>query len=550
MKKLLLTLAFTGLILPVVAAVPLQSHERRAIGRLAQPSSTTVVVKQHADNARPYGDKRAVALSSTLITEAPAGDVREYTRAGYGSYSAGFWAEFGDDCGYATHAVWCDDGSVYIKNPLLFHSTGSYMKGHVEGDEIVFDLPQLIELGSEDPDDPEAEVMEFYLTKLIGVLDEDYGEIEMTPVEGPCQIRYKINGDSFGRELDEDEFTMLGLVWDGMFMDYGELSCEYTPFSAAVVDAPAGLATEEWVCTYGGDGHYVNVGFSGNEAFIQGIAPGLPDSWIKGSVVDGKVTFDSGQFLGTDPGNNHIAYFYGATMSLEEDPDWGDMVMTPHLSDVLVFDFDSDAKIMSTDDAALINASTSVVYYMNLLDKTLIRTAPADGMHIPANPVILNFMPAAILGTGALQFDLPRVSTDGDILSTEKMFYNVYFDGVPATLVDGMPDIPWNYSDGWDFSVYGITHEAYYYDQNVAKVGIQNCYDDNGEVKRSAIVYTDGSVVGAENGVNDAINRSEVVSERYTDLLGRPVAMPASGIFMRISTHADGSRSVSKVAVR
>ena len=87
------------------------------------------------------------------------------------------------------------------------------MKGHVENDEIVVDLPQMIErYTTDDPTDPDAEYVELSITILKG--QEDYfGDLEFLPEEGSCQLRYKIDGDSFGREADNEDYTMLGLVW-------------------------------------------------------------------------------------------------------------------------------------------------------------------------------------------------------------------------------------------------------------------------------------------------------------------------------------------------
>ncbi len=543
MRKTLLFLLGSGILMYASAATPLDTHQpRQSFVRIASEhhSGKTKVRKAEPTSFRPT----SVSESAGPITEAPQGDIKTYIRSGTGLYSKGFWAEMGSDQGFYTEVVWCQDGSVYIKNPLLFYQTGSYLKGKVVGDEIVVDLPQLIEIAE---GDSEEEPYEFYLTMFTGVLDEDLGEIEFVPVEGECQLKYKIDGENFGRQLDETDFSMLGLIWDGYFMDYGELSCQYTPFSADLTQVPDGITTEKWVCSYGGDGHYVNVGFSGPDVYIQGIAPAIQECWIKGVRADNGIVFDSGQFLGIDPDNQHVSFFWGATMSLEEDPDWGDMVMTPHLASDVKFTYDEATKIMTTSDAILINASTTEPYYSELLDKPLIRTAPTNSAHIPQNPVILNFMPASVLGTGALQFDLPRISTDGDILDTADMYYNVFFDGQLAELIEGTPDIPWDYSDGWDFSVYGITHEAYYYDTTVAKVGLQNCYRDGSKVVKSDIVYTDGTVVSSGSGVLNSTIKAEPIKVGYTDIMGRPADARSHGLLLRKTNYSDGTQTVEKI---
>ena len=551
MKKLLHTLLMASICLPVFAAGPLRT-DCSARMSIRNESASDVMSTKKAKVRKASTNASRIKLTSgeVPIVSVPDGEVKTYKRSGVGVYEQGFYPVVGADEGLITEVVWCENGDVYIKNPLLFYNTNAYMKGHVENDEIVVDLPQMIErYTTDDPTDPDAEYVELSITILKG--QEDYsGDLEFLPEEGSCQLRYKIDGDSFGREADNEDYTMLGLVWDDFFMDYGEFSCLYEPFSATPIEVPGGLETEEWACTYSGDGHYVGIAFKDQEVYIKGIVPSLPDSWIKGSMKGNTITFSSEQYLGVSPTNQHMAYFYGATMRLEEDPDWGDLVMTPHFADEITFIYDADAKIMSSSDAVLINASITKPYYLNLLDKPMIRVAPDNSTNIPNNPIILNFVPAAAYGVGAVQFDLPRTTTDGAILDTENMYYNVYFENSPVELIEGMPNIPWNYSDGWDFSVYGITHEAYYYERSVANVGIQNCYDNNGVITKSDIVYTDGTVVKDLSGVDSIVDTKVVVGADYIDLFGRRVTNPESGVYVRTLKYSDGSVSIEKIMVQ
>lgn len=546
MKKFLLAAAImTSLCGYSFAAGPLKSNctNRNMMRAELQNEATSNTVKIKKSDKHSTKTLSAVSRAeddaATPIIVAPEGTVKTYQRSGLGIYEDGFYPAVGADYGLITEVVWCENGDVYIKNPLMFYNCDAYMKGHVEGNEIVVDLPQPLEFTTD---------IELSITLLKGEVD-DYGDLEFIPEEGDCQLRYTIEGDSFGRQLDEDEFTMLGLIWDDYFMDYGELECQYVPFNATPIEVPAGLKPEEWACTYGGDGHYIGIAFDGKDAYIKGIAPSLPDTWIKGSVAGDKVTFASEQYLGVDPRNHHMAYFYGATMSLEEDPEWGDMVMTPHFADDITFTYDAEEHIMTSEDAILINASTIQPYYLNLLEKPVIRVAPKNSANIPNNPVILNFVPASFYGVGAVQFDLPKTSTDGAILDTENMYYNVYYGDKVTELIEDMPNIPWNYSDGWDFSVYGITHEAYYYDSDVTVIGLQNCYDNNGTVTKSDIVYTDGTVVKDLSGIADAPVAKTAKSTEFTDLLGRTVTNP-TGIVIRRTTYTDGTVKVDKVICR
>lgn len=42
----------------------------------------------------------------------------------------------------------------------------------------------------------------------------------------------------------------------------------------------------------------LNIGYTGSEVYVQGLYPALPAAWVKGSIADGKVTFDTPQYVG------------------------------------------------------------------------------------------------------------------------------------------------------------------------------------------------------------------------------------------------------------
>lgn len=68
------------------------------------------------------------------------------------------------------------------------------------------------------------------------------------------------------------------------------------PKGPEVVVAPEGLETEEWAISattnfgdpvYG----YLNIGFDGNDVYLQGLCTYLPEAWIKGTLNGETITF-------------------------------------------------------------------------------------------------------------------------------------------------------------------------------------------------------------------------------------------------------------------
>lgn len=70
------------------------------------------------------------------------------------------------------------------------------------------------------------------------------------------------------------------------------------------VTPPSGLETETCICTavsymdMGNVSYNVQLGFDGNDVYLQGLLRNLPTGWIKGTMADGCVTFEQGQYLG------------------------------------------------------------------------------------------------------------------------------------------------------------------------------------------------------------------------------------------------------------
>lgn len=94
------------------------------------------------------------------------------------------------------------------------------------------------------------------------------------------------------------------------------------------VTPPAGLETETYLCTavsyfdMGNVSYNVEVGYDGNDVYVQGILRSLPTGWIKGTLADGAVTFEQGQYMGEaevkDYYTGESLGFFPATMMYQD----------------------------------------------------------------------------------------------------------------------------------------------------------------------------------------------------------------------------------------
>lgn len=82
------------------------------------------------------------------ISTPPSGKVTKLSRDGDAIYSVWGQMNRADYLSVASELVECDNGDVYLKDPVSQLPTGLYIKGHKEGQKLVFDLPQVAYLES------------------------------------------------------------------------------------------------------------------------------------------------------------------------------------------------------------------------------------------------------------------------------------------------------------------------------------------------------------------------------------------------------------------
>ena len=127
-----------------------------------------------------------------------------------------------------------------------------------------------------------------------------------------------------------------------------------------------------------------------------------------------------------------------------------------------------------------------------------------DHAATPANPEVIDFVDQGELGGYNYgSFKVPTVDTEGNFINTNDLYYRIYFDDDELftfgpdeypQVEEFMTDVPYSYTDGYDFGVGGAT--IYFYETGFQRVGIQSVFRGGGEEHVSDIVYmelTDGS---------------------------------------------------------
>lgn len=158
-------------------------------------------------------------------------------------------------------------------------------------------------------------------------------------------------------------------------------------------------------------------------------------------------------------------------------------------------------------------------------------------------------------GPGGLQFTLSYYSTEFNYLDPSHLYYNLYIDDELVTfspddyqnLKTEMTDVPYSFSDQYEFYKYDENHRTIYFYKDVKKkIGMEAVYVDGDLRFGSGITeyYPNGDPTGVD--MTEATVK-QIKSVDFYDLSGRKLSAPAKGICIRTITYTDGSKASRKI---
>lgn len=496
-----------------------------------------------------------------VIETAPEGKVTELTQSG-----DAYKLFFGKPTpvtydGIATEIVEGNDGFIYLKNPMSHFTTDSYIKGTKQGDTYVFDLPQ---------NTFEASVKfgvgpDYYL----GMLQYDEASQTYLQVNTPeaqeaglpaaeNKLVLKVNADgSISYSSADNDGMIFGLVSHlaGNWLGYAEVKCTWTPFGDTEVTPPAGLTTKQYPCTYTDEttasgGHFVNLGVSGNDVYIQGLFYAMPEAWIKGTRDENNlVSFPNSQYLGYDKTNN--ANVYATTVQFEPKEDGTGYNL--YRSDEFVFTYDPEKDSYTSPGYALLYTpgKEGQTYYYGVF-APVIKPTPENASTTPKDPWEVTFNNGEYPYGPALEFRISDRNVDGDLLNTDLLVYSLYVDGEQYRFT---PDnynsfeitqryIPFSFSDNYDFFVEGERRKVYFPTREPEKqYGVKLFHLD-----------ATGQIIGESNLVTtgtqsiDSLDADKTVDTiKYFDINGMQILQPQGGVFIKVTTYTDGTTTRTKL---
>lgn len=548
----------------MAATSPLMNHggatETAAADRT--PSLSLHSMMQHKATAKAPID----LTKEDIITEQPAGSRQLWSKAcSYYSNSI-FGITQGSSDGMPCTIVEGEDGAFYIYAPFSGIDTRSWLRADIDGDRMTIHLPQAIYTDKS----PETDTEYLYVAQLCYFQSSSPdGEGLYYPYEGEREIILNKEGDSWVMVTEEanEHPVIMGLVAadDGTWCAFSDWDISLTPFNEKPVEAPASLATSEWTLlfpdTETGDyagGFPVTVGIDGSDIYLKGFTSSFADAWIKGTTDGRKATFPSRQYMGANENTNTFAYFFGGESEHIYNEEWDFWYDQVNLVDELTFDIDPESGLYTTEGVLLVNRGSKAVNTVECLTAPRMHEQGTVTDFTPRNPIPGYFSEPGDWA-GSIYFTFPNINAADQLLDTSKLYYRFYVDGEPFVFYsdefegveDGTEEIPFDFTNQNNLGRYGtanLTHFIYFSFTGYESLALQTVYIDGDEEYASDIVY----VVGGDPGSVDTLagDTAEPVATSWLDLSGRSVANPASGLYIRVRTYADGSRKAEKVIVK
>ena len=457
--------------------------------------------------------------------------------------------------GSAVRMVDAGNGEVYLNHLIAGYYTESWVKATREGDVLTITGPQAVNI---DYNEDYEELTVYLVPMEIQMIDET----QATYVAA-ADMTYTFTIGADGKLTNTDSTRLLGLCsvvdpeadeaefyWGG----YGERDMTLTPVTATPLELPDGLTAESWVWR-GLDAYYdmttrfVDVAVDGNDIYVSGLCPSLPQSWVKGQIEGDKVTFASQQYLGIDEGNMTLAYFYGIDLTLDE---YGD-VEEATLTETATFDYEAETKVLSGGSYA-INSNLEEPAPSYMFMNVSVAYQERDVNAAPADPYDVHLLEDTGMGT-SVWCQIPNYDVDGNILNPANLYYEIFIDG--EVMVLDPNDYYWDIVDeattlipyeaeGYDVYVAGEDHTVYIYQEVENSIGVRSVYiNENGEALYSHISYDEA--LGIRNVSSPA---AAVQSVEYYDLNGRRISRPTAGVAVAVTRYADGTVTTSKVLVK
>ena len=313
-----------------------------------------------------------------------------------------------------------------------------------------------------------------------------------------------------------------------------------TDYIPTAVEVPENLVTETYIFKANSEKPYydpaeltlwVNVGFDGNDVYIQGLAADYNSStselWVKATKNEaGQYVIPANQFMGSVSFwmSNIDCYF----TAVDAENNMIDAVL----------DFDAEKSQFTTSQTLVLNALMTELYPYQTFTNVVI-TKFNEVAATPATPTIKSIDFGE--WSHGINCDIPTVGTNGETLNPKKLFYTVWVEKegqqTPYTF---LADMYWNFDEDMSEVPYEInynswdgSHGIYFNDDATVcdaweKVGIQSIYYGAGECKKSAFDWIENP--NSPVGISDITAKKNAGKAVFFNIAGQRLNAPQKGL--------------------
>lgn len=269
--------------------------------------------------------------------------------------------------GIASDFVVADDGSVYLKNPVIGLFTDSWVKGtKAQGDTVVMNFPQKVYTETVNGQSYDVYADRMVMTTAIGPNGQEMSTYE--PDKANREVKFVWRNDTL-RQVDS---VLVGLTLaSGQWLGAGDDVMDVTPMTYTVAAPQHPENKKEYTLDYTSNGiaeqRTLYLVKEDNNVFLGNLLDELPNAWIKGKMDGNKMVFASDQYLGLYEEMFIHVFFNNAKVDKVWNPDFGEYsdVLTLDNSNPLTFSKDDVTGEYTSDGVLGINQGHTISMFAN-----------------------------------------------------------------------------------------------------------------------------------------------------------------------------------------
>lgn len=279
----------------------------------------------------------------------------------------------------------------------------------------------------------------------------------------------------------------------------------------------------------------VQLGFDGDDLYIQGLVEEVPDGWIKATKNNkGKYVVPASQYVGTWEYMNLVYDYFISSVNRN------------NAMEDLVFTYDQTTGTFSTSQTiALTSSATKVESYYWIIDVTIQPIVEREAT--PATPEFTFSAEKSPYGSTMwyyAQFFVPMTDTEGLPMVADKLSFVFYSkkngEVAPVTftksrfymLEEDLTEIPYGFTDRLDIGLHDIYFEKFGNAElkQWEGLGLQSIYRGNGVEHRSEIFWGDLTELKTALGISDIQAAPAVKDAAIYSLSGQRLQSPRKGL--------------------